>query len=159
MKSKLKKKLIPSLNLHIIVKSFRIDTFLASTRKFNLEPAVMPDLVYKFECPCKEANYIGETSLRLSARVTTHITQQPTSSVREHADHCETFQSLYQDHLASSNKTNVPRNLATFIGRYFERLKSTRGYPQRRFLEACFIKKIKPTLNVQMDSQLLEIEI
>ena len=142
MKSKLRK-LIPSLNLHIIVKSFRIDTFLAPTRKFQLEPASIPNLIYKFECPCKEANYIGETILRLSARITSHINQPKASSVKEHTDHCDIFQSLYKTHLRSSNKAHFPRNLATFIGRYFERLKSTRDYTQRRFLEACFIKKNK----------------
>ena len=95
MKSNLRK-LIPSLNFHFIVKSFKVDTFFASRRKFQLEPLQKPNLVYEFKCPCNEENYIGETTLRLSARVSSHVNQRPVSSVKEHTDNCPKFQVLYK---------------------------------------------------------------
>ena len=138
MKSNLRK-LIPTLNFHFIVKSFKVDTFFASRRKFQLEQLQKPNLVYEFKCPWNEENYIGETTLRLSARVSSHVNQRPVTSVKEHTDNCPKFQVLYKTYLKENKKVNAPRNFADFLGRYFERLKTTREPENRKFLEAALI--------------------
>ena len=72
---------------------------------------------------------------------------------------CEQLQLLYKNHLKMKKEQNLPRNLTVFIGRYFERLKSTSDTPQRKSYEALLIRKHKPCLNQKLDSRLLDIAL
>ena len=49
--------------------------------------------------------------------------------------------------------------MATFfkVGRYFEKVKFTNGFRERRFIESLMIKNLKPNLNSQHKSKPLEI--
>ena len=87
--------ILPRKNLHVIAKSFRIDKFLSSKREAKLDSKHVPNVIYKFSCPC-ESSYICETKLRLEARIKSHVTQKYRSSIYQHVSGCEQFQLLFK---------------------------------------------------------------
>ena len=93
------------------------------------------DLVYKIECPdnkCKEI-YIGETKRRLSVRVNEHSGKDR--------------QSLVAKHTLDSGHGKVSMNNVSVLGR----CQSGNSY-KRKILESLYIKREKPSLNIQIAS-------
>ena len=105
--------------------------------------------MYLYQCPCG-SKYVGESSLRLSQRVKSHINQGPISSIVEHQENCETFKSNFQSYCEMENiDKSVPSSLHCFMTEKFKILKKCRNLESRKWTEGWYIRLIKPNLNAK----------
>ena len=151
------RRIIPNANIHIITTCFRTENIVSKYRKIQIEDIEKQDLVYKFRCSCGDETYIGETGLTLAARIDSHIRQKESSAIYAHVKYCTDFQKRFKSYLKDEQLEYLPSTMKKFIGRYFEKLKFTNGFRERRFIESILIKEHSPTLNSQIQSKPLEI--
>ena len=113
--------------------------------------------MYIFRSCCEEGTYIGETGLTLAARIESHVRQKQLSAISAHVITCPQFTTSFQEFRDENHLANVPSSLKKYIGRYFEKLKFTNGFHERRFMESLLINQHSPNLNSQVNSKPLEI--
>ena len=154
---KLLQKIIPQANIHIITTCFRVENLVSKYRKIEIEQNQKHDLVYIFRCCCEEGTYVGETGLTLAARIESHVRQKQLSAITAHVKTCPQFTKSFQEFRDQNHFADVPSILKRYIGRYFEKLKFTNGFHERRFMESLLIKQYSPNLNSQVNSRPLEI--
>ena len=134
---KLQKRIKTELSQHdVIIKSAYRTTKIESF--FSLKTATPPllksDVVYMFTCPCEKDghhdSYVGETQRQLFKRVEEHI-KSTTSAIYQHRQNCA----------KCAQNTNIIQ--------CFETIK--KSHRKNVFYEEAFyIKKLAPSLNVQM---------
>jgi hypothetical protein len=117
----------------ILVNNFRIGSFFHY--KDKLPPACRSSLVYSYRCARCASQYVGMTARTLRTRVFEHagsscrtgtlLAHPPHSSVRQHAEQCNTRVAL--DNFTILSSTNFKNDL--------------------RILESLYIYKLKPSLN------------
>ena len=106
------------------------------TNKSITPKCLLSDLVYRFNCNWCNATYIGETGRHLCTRVQEHtrISSMTSSKVAAHCFSC----SLMASKPGLSDFSVVTGG----FGNYYE----------RTVYEALYIRKMKPTLNLQIDT-------
>ena len=134
----------PNFKIKIIfVNSFTIGSIFGY--KDKLPKASRSSVVYQYSCSQCESVYVGSTLRALKTRVSEHagrsvrtgrmLSSPPYSSIRIHAEQCDTFVSLDN----------------------FKILDFSKNSSDLRILEAIYISKIKPNLNETVSSHPLNI--
>ena len=158
MKQELNKLL--NTNIHIIYSQTRLENLLSNNLKYRPPKLETPNVIYRFDCTCKKASYIGETGLRLQCRISSHVQQGPVNSaIIEHTEKCPHMIEQYdlfclKNGLVKSNKFS----LVKFLSSLFEIKKKCRTRKQRRWYESLLIRNHKPSLN-RKDEFLPNIEL
>ena len=102
-------------------------------------------IVYKYSCADCNVGYVGQTGLQLKMRAFKHIGL----SFRTNLPISNPENSAIRDH---SNLTKHP-----FLLQNFSVLQSASAEEDRKILESLHIKQLKPVLNIQNPSLLLQI--
>ena len=100
---------------------------------------------------------ISSTINKLTIQLFCHVRQKQLSAISAHVITCPQFTTSFQEFRDENHLANVPSSLKKYIGRYFEKLKFTNGFHERRFMESLLINQHSPNLNSQVNSKPLEI--
>ena len=114
-------------NIALTFSQVKVKQLLGRNIKYRVPTSEIANVVYLYQCDCG-SKYVGESSLRLSQRVKSHINQGPISSIVEHQENCETFRSSFQSFCKMKNiERSVPSSLNSFMIEKFKILKRCRN--------------------------------
>ena len=111
--------------------------------------------IYQFDCPCKEASYIGETLRQVKVRISEHNTKSKSvkSEVASHILNCQQFQDLLKKEYPNPNRSSG----ISFLRKHFcVRETNLSNYYDRQIAESLHISVQKPNLNIQGTFKRLE---
>ena len=132
-----------------------MNQILLPSLKQKLETFNQPECIYMFECPCKEASYIGETLRQVKVRISEHNSKSKSikSEVANHILNCQQYQLLLQKECPYPNRSTG----ITFLKQHFRVLETNlSNYRDRQIAESLHISTVKPTLNIQGTFRRLE---
>ena len=86
------KRIIRSLNLHIITNYIKFETLISKYRKMKKDKIYENDLKYLLQGPCENASYVGQIVLTHAARNETLMTRIHLSCIYSHVLSCIVFQ-------------------------------------------------------------------
>ena len=103
---------------------------MVSNLKEKIPKDVLSNLIYKYDCPCKEASYIGLTKRHLKYRVEDHRNGIGSQTLTNHTKKCKNNICIEDFSILHMNTGNEYR---------------------LKILEALYIRTEKPTLDIQND--------
>ena len=137
-------KIFPYIRFNfILINSFKIKNLFQFKDKFPVD--LHSNIIYKFQCTCCDAVYIGSTTRNffqriaehkgISFRTGLHLSAPPFSAIRNHCNETHGSNPLNKEFsiLSQSNSTNI------------------------RILESLYISQLKPSLNNMLSSFPLNI--
>ena len=149
---KIIKSFAPSYSLNFAWSSERLSRFYNPLLKSKQDPFEKPGVVYQKTCNCG-VSYIGETKRRLSSRIKEHGRPSCKTAISEHIFNCP----LYCSQLDESHGDQLnPTVKFNFLKDHFKVLhQNLNKYNQRKTFEAVCIKMLKPKLNEQVKSRIV----
>ena len=138
-----------NVNINLIFSQIRIRNFTKNNLKYKDSPLDTSGIVYKYTCICdKNQVYIGESSLKLRARIESHISQGIQSAICSHTEQCSIFKNKYSEYCLENNlERSSKKVLTSFMCLRFNILKRCNSNNNRRWHEALKIKQLKPQMN------------
>ena len=152
---KIIKKVTPLFNVSFAWRSTTLNQVILPSLKQKIEILNQPACVYKFECPCNEAVYIGETLRQVKTRISEHNSKSKTvkSEVANHILNCQPYQNALKNEYPNLNRTTG----LSFLKKHFCVLETNlTNYFDRQIAESLYICVEKPNLNIQGNSKRLE---
>ena len=152
---KIIKKVTPLFNVSFAWRSTTLNQVILPSLKQKIEILNQPACVYKFECPCNEAVYIGETLRQVKTRISEHNSKSKTvkSEVANHILNCQPYQNALKNEYPNLNRTTG----LSFLKKHFCVLETNlTNYFNRQIAESLYICVEKPNLNIQGNSKRLE---
>ena len=143
---KIIKRICPDFYLNVSFTNIKLRKILSPHLKPKISRELNSNLIYKFSCPCANAEYIGETRQILEYRVQQHR-RDSESNVKAHISTC----SIYQDLLSQTYPNSTLTQKREFLFSHFKILEknSTNKFTRRTF-EANYINVCCPNLNKQV---------
>ena len=120
---------------HLNKTNYRV-TYLSITTLFHLKVILYKNFNARL-------SYVGQTGPTLAARIAIHMKQKMSKKLKT----CTDFQTCCKSFVLSLSTNESPSSFQKFIGRYFEKIKCTNGFSERRFIEGLLIKNLKPNLH------------
>ena len=152
---KIIKKTTPLFNVSFAWRSTTLSQVILPSLKQKIEILNQPACVYKFECPCNEAVYIGETLRQVKVRISEHNSKSKSvkSEVASHILNCQPYQTALKTEYPDLNRTTG----LSFLRKHFSVLETNlTSYYNRQIAESLYICVEKPNLNIQGNNKRLE---
>ena len=152
---KIIRKATPLFTVTFAWRSNTLNQVILPTLKQRIDIMNQPACVYKFECPCKEATYIGETLRQVKVRISEHNSKSRSvkSEIAAHILNCQPYQDQLKTECPNLNRSSG----ITFLRKHFRVLETNlQNYHNRQIAESLYIYNEKPNLNIQGNFRRLE---
>ena len=143
--------ILPNFRVNISYRTIKVTKIFSGHAKAKIDQNVMCNLIYKFQCPCREF-YIGQTKRCLQIRISEHQRKSSGSHVFSHIDSCPHYIEQADEYAINNTKNFTSPNKAKFAffkSRFSVIKKGFRTHSARKNCEAYHIRVKRPKINDQ----------